>query len=242
MFLGCPARAPFNLLAQWAVLSAVTAVIGNVNGQKLLDSGLAAKTALPRTGRNPRALLADALDLHCGVQPQSHEELGLGGRPTRVAPPRPNGDVESREIQMLDHLPNSAGRVIGWDIQGFKIVIIQFDLRAFNQVEVEPGKDLANFIQGLAYRMLFSPERPSAGQGPIKSGLGPFIEHGEQSFGLLKKGFQDSLNPIGLLAHGRPDTQAELMDVLADEICRLAAAPDILRGCIQQSELPPFLP
>ena len=45
-----------------------------------------------------------------------------------------------------------------------------------------------------------------------------------------------------LLANGRPDTQAELMDVLADEICRLAAAPDLLRGCIQNSELPPFLP
>ena len=45
-----------------------------------------------------------------------------------------------------------------------------------------------------------------------------------------------------LLANGRPDTQAELMDVLADEICRLAAAPDLLRGCIQHSELPPLLP
>ena len=44
------------------------------------------------------------------------------------------------------------------------------------------------------------------------------------------------------LANGRPDTQTELMDVLSDEICRLAAAPDLLRGCIQQSELPPFLP
>lgn len=44
------------------------------------------------------------------------------------------------------------------------------------------------------------------------------------------------------LANGRPDTQAELMDVLADEICRLAVAPDLLRACIQQSELPPFLP
>jgi transposase len=44
------------------------------------------------------------------------------------------------------------------------------------------------------------------------------------------------------LANGRPDTQAELMDVLADEICRLAASQSLLRGCIQQSELPPFLP
>jgi transposase len=44
------------------------------------------------------------------------------------------------------------------------------------------------------------------------------------------------------LANGRPDTQSELMDVLADEICRLAASQSLLRGCIQQSELPPFLP
>jgi transposase len=44
------------------------------------------------------------------------------------------------------------------------------------------------------------------------------------------------------LANGRPDTQSELMDVLVDEICRLAASQSLLRGCIQQSELPPFLP
>jgi transposase len=44
------------------------------------------------------------------------------------------------------------------------------------------------------------------------------------------------------LANGRPDTQSELMDVLADEICRLACSQSLLRGCIQQSELPPFLP
>ena len=44
------------------------------------------------------------------------------------------------------------------------------------------------------------------------------------------------------LANGRPDTQDELMDVLANEICRLAASQSLLRGCIQQSELPPFLP
>jgi transposase len=44
------------------------------------------------------------------------------------------------------------------------------------------------------------------------------------------------------LANGRPDNQTELMDVLADEICRLAASQSLLRGCIEQSELPPFLP
>lgn len=45
-----------------------------------------------------------------------------------------------------------------------------------------------------------------------------------------------------LLANGRPDTQAELMDLLAEQICRLAASQDLLRACIRQSELPPFLP
>jgi transposase len=44
------------------------------------------------------------------------------------------------------------------------------------------------------------------------------------------------------LANGRPDSQAELMDVLSDEVCRLAKSQSLLRGCIQQSELPPFLP
>ncbi len=44
------------------------------------------------------------------------------------------------------------------------------------------------------------------------------------------------------LANGRPDTQAELMDVLTDDICRLAASHSLLQGCIQQSDLPPFLP
>lgn len=45
-----------------------------------------------------------------------------------------------------------------------------------------------------------------------------------------------------LLANGRPDTKAELMEVLSEEICRLAAAPSLLEGCIRHSELPPFLP
>jgi len=44
------------------------------------------------------------------------------------------------------------------------------------------------------------------------------------------------------LANGRPDTQAELMDVLANEIFCLASSQSLLRGCIHQSELPPFLP
>jgi transposase len=44
------------------------------------------------------------------------------------------------------------------------------------------------------------------------------------------------------LANGRPDTQAELMDVLSDEICRLATSQPLLRGCIHQSELSSFWP
>ena len=43
------------------------------------------------------------------------------------------------------------------------------------------------------------------------------------------------------LANGRPDTQGELMDVLSEEICQLAANPGILRSCIKHSELPLFL-
>ena len=42
------------------------------------------------------------------------------------------------------------------------------------------------------------------------------------------------------LANGRPDTKAELMDVLSEEICRLARSQALLRGCIDQSELPSF--
>jgi transposase len=44
------------------------------------------------------------------------------------------------------------------------------------------------------------------------------------------------------LANGRPDTQAELMDVLSNEICSLAASQSLLQACIHQSNLPPFLP
>ena len=44
------------------------------------------------------------------------------------------------------------------------------------------------------------------------------------------------------LANGRPDTSAELMDVLAEKVCCLAASPSLLRGCIEHSDLPPFLP
>lgn len=45
-----------------------------------------------------------------------------------------------------------------------------------------------------------------------------------------------------ILANGRPDSQAELMDVLADNICNMARSQPHLRWCIRQSELPPFLP
>lgn len=44
------------------------------------------------------------------------------------------------------------------------------------------------------------------------------------------------------LANGRPDSKEELMDVLSAEICGLATSQRLLRGCIQQSDLPPFLP
>jgi len=44
------------------------------------------------------------------------------------------------------------------------------------------------------------------------------------------------------LANGRPDTKAELLDVLSDEICRLAKSQPLLRGCIHQSDLSSFCP
>ena len=44
------------------------------------------------------------------------------------------------------------------------------------------------------------------------------------------------------LANGRPDTKAKLMDVLSEEICRLARSQQLLRGCIHQSELSSFWP
>jgi len=44
------------------------------------------------------------------------------------------------------------------------------------------------------------------------------------------------------LANGRPDTQADLMDILAAEVCDLAGAHRLLRGCVVESHLPPFLP
>jgi len=44
------------------------------------------------------------------------------------------------------------------------------------------------------------------------------------------------------LANGRPDTQAELMDVLSAEIRSLATSQSLLSGCIKQSDLPSFLP
>ena len=44
------------------------------------------------------------------------------------------------------------------------------------------------------------------------------------------------------LANGRPDTKAELMDVLSEEIFRLANSKQLLPGCIQQSELSSFWP
>ncbi|MEW6363248.1 MAG: IS630 family transposase [Acidobacteriota bacterium] len=44
----------------------------------------------------------------------------------------------------------------------------------------------------------------------------------------------------GRLANGRPDNKAELMDLIASEVCRLASSQALLRGCIQESDLPPF--
>jgi transposase len=44
------------------------------------------------------------------------------------------------------------------------------------------------------------------------------------------------------LANSRPDTPDELMDMLCARLRRIAASPSLLRSCIEQSDLPPFLP
>lgn len=44
------------------------------------------------------------------------------------------------------------------------------------------------------------------------------------------------------LANGRPDTRDELMEVLCGEVRKLGRSQRLLRGCIQQSDLPLFLP
>ncbi|MDD8039997.1 MAG: transposase, partial [Acidobacteriota bacterium] len=43
-------------------------------------------------------------------------------------------------------------------------------------------------------------------------------------------------------ANGRPDTVSELMDALSKEIREVTGSQQLLRGCIHQSDLPPFLP
>jgi transposase len=44
------------------------------------------------------------------------------------------------------------------------------------------------------------------------------------------------------LSNGRPDNRDELMEELITEIQKLTGSQNLLRGCIHQSELPPFLP
>lgn len=44
-----------------------------------------------------------------------------------------------------------------------------------------------------------------------------------------------------VLANSRPDSAAELMDRLSEEVQRLAGSQAHLRACITQSDLPPFL-
>jgi transposase len=44
------------------------------------------------------------------------------------------------------------------------------------------------------------------------------------------------------LANGRPDTKAQLLDGLGEEICRLGRSQQLLRGCIHQSNLSSFWP
>ncbi len=44
------------------------------------------------------------------------------------------------------------------------------------------------------------------------------------------------------VSNGRPDDRDELMEELIREIQKLTGSQALLRGCIHQSDLPPFLP
>ena len=44
------------------------------------------------------------------------------------------------------------------------------------------------------------------------------------------------------LANTRPDNTDDLMNMLSEDLLRLSRSPSLLRGCIHQSDLPPFLP
>jgi len=45
-----------------------------------------------------------------------------------------------------------------------------------------------------------------------------------------------------LLSNTRPDSQDDLLSLLTEDICALASSQRLLRSCIKQSDLPPFLP
>ena len=41
-----------------------------------------------------------------------------------------------------------------WNIEGLKIVVVQFHIRSFNHFESQTREDIDNFIQSLGDRML----------------------------------------------------------------------------------------
>jgi len=87
--------------------------------------------------------------------------------------------------------------------------------------------------------------------GPIHKG--PIIDDFRAQFPRLHlehfPSYAPELNPDegvwaylkGRLSNGRPDDIEELQDHLGEEVQRISTDDRILRGCICQSELPPFL-
>ncbi len=83
-----------------------------------------------------------------------------------------------------------SGRMSLWDIEGLKIVIIQFHLGSFDHLEAQAGKDLNDLIQSLSDRMLFPEGNLPAGKGDID----PFLLQGFPSLPFLNPN-QGLFNP-----------------------------------------------
>lgn len=113
------------------------------------------------------------------------------------------------------------------------------------------GEEVATFLRHLL-RQIHGPVIALLDNGKIHRGdpVQELLAHTRRLHLVPFPSYAPELNPDegvwsqlkSRLANGRPDTKADLMDVLGEEICRLAKSQQLLRGCIRQSELPSFLP
>jgi hypothetical protein len=71
-------------------------------------------------------------------------------------------------IKSIMHVP---GRVMLGDIKGFKIIIIQFYLRALSEAEAEGGKDFNRSLGNLRDRMFCPQGDAAAGERDINAFL-----------------------------------------------------------------------